>query len=79
MEEANRISIGRIKEAITKIDPIFLNSPQYFCKPLSDVLQCRVILKDETKNPVGSFKGRGAETLVSGFANGSEIILQRSV
>ena len=74
METADRISIGRIKEAITKIDPLFLNSPQYFCQPLSDVLQCRVILKDETKNPVGSFKGRGADFLGSGFANESGIV-----
>jgi threonine dehydratase len=47
------------------IDPVFLNSPQYEYEPLNEVLGCRVILKIETQNPIRSFKGRGADLLVS--------------
>jgi threonine dehydratase len=60
-----RVSLDRIELAAQTIDPIFLHSPQFVCEPLSDALAVRVALKVETVNPIRSFKGRGADWLVS--------------
>jgi threonine dehydratase len=61
----HRISLERIRKAQTVIDPVFLNSPQYNCEPLSEAVGAELIIKVETFNPVRSFKGRGADFLVS--------------
>jgi threonine dehydratase len=61
----SRFSLQDIVEATKVIDPVFLNSPQYEYGPLSEILDCRIILKVETQNPIRSFKGRGADLLVS--------------
>jgi threonine dehydratase len=61
-----RLKIKRIEAAVGKIDPVFLNSPQYVCESLSRALGCRIVLKVETVNPVRCFKGRGIETVLSG-------------
>ena len=60
-----RLQLDRIRSARTLIDPVFLDTPQYECGPLGDVLGCSITLKVETLNPVRSFKGRGTETAVS--------------
>src|SRR5688572_6790779 len=60
-----RLELDRIRRARTSIDPVFLDTPQFECAPLGDVLGCSITLKVETLNPVRSFKGRGAETAVS--------------
>ncbi len=62
---SHRISLGKIREARQLIDPVFLNSPQYDCEPLSAQLGVKLILKVETCNPIRSFKGRGADYLLS--------------
>lgn len=56
-----RLSVERIFQAQSKIDKVFMNTPQYLCPHLSAALGCRVLLKVETLNPVRSFKGRGTE------------------
>jgi threonine dehydratase len=61
----HRLSIDRIEQAATLIDPVFLNSPQFACEPLSQQLGVQLTLKIETLNPIRSFKGRGADFLVS--------------
>lgn len=61
----SRFNLQDIVEAQKVIDPVFLNSPQYEYEPLNDALGARVILKVETQNPIRSFKGRGADLLVS--------------
>lgn len=58
------ISVNRIREAATVIDPVFLNSPQFICEPLSDRLRVTTLLKVESINPIRSFKGRGGEYLL---------------
>src|SRR5712692_4603158 len=58
------ISVDRIEEAATVIDPAFLNTPQFACEPLSDRLGVTVVLKVECVNPIRSFKGRGADYLL---------------
>ncbi len=60
----HRIRLADIVRAQTVIDPVFLNSPQYDCEPLSAALGCALILKVETINPIRSFKGRGADFLI---------------
>jgi threonine dehydratase len=61
----HRLSLERVEQAARTIDPVFLRTPQFVCEPLSDALGRRVAVKIETLNPVGSFKGRGADFLVS--------------
>jgi threonine dehydratase len=63
-----RLDLERIRDALTRIDPVFLDTPQYECAPLSAELGCSLTLKVETLNPVRSFKGRGTETVMSALA-----------
>jgi threonine dehydratase len=67
-----RLDLDRIRRAQTVIDPVFLDSPQYECAPLGDLLGCSITLKIETLNPVRSFKGRGTETAMSWLAQREE-------
>ena len=60
-----RLSLNGIEEAARQIDDVFLHTPQYFCPHLSKALECRVILKVETLNPIRCFKGRGMETVLA--------------
>jgi threonine dehydratase len=60
-----RLDLARILLARTQINPVFLDTPQYECEALGEVLGCRLFLKVETLNPVRSFKGRGTETLLT--------------
>lgn len=56
----SRFSLENIIEAATRIDPVFIGSPQYNCEPLSSELGVQLTLKVETTNPVRNFRGRGA-------------------
>jgi threonine dehydratase len=60
-----RLDLDRIRAAVPRIAPVFRDTPQYECEPLGAVLGCRITLKVESLNPVRSFKGRGAETVLS--------------
>lgn len=53
------LSLERIEAAAAEIDPIFLNTPQFVDERLSAALGREVLVKVETLNPIGSFKGRG--------------------
>ena len=61
MRKNHRLSVERITEALTLIDPVFLNSPQFLVEGLSKNLGCQIVVKVETLNPIRSFKGRGTE------------------
>ena len=63
--ETHRLSLERIAQAATVIDPVFLNSPQYLAESLNEQLDCGLVVKVETLNPIRSFKGRGADYLVA--------------
>ena len=67
---AHRLRLDNIARAMTFIDPVFLNSPQYDCEALSEALSCHLTLKLETANPIRSFKGRGAGYLIASRAAG---------
>jgi threonine dehydratase len=58
------ISLDRIAEAAEAIDPVFLDTPQFDCEPLSDRLGVTTVLKVECVNPIRSFKGRGTDYLL---------------
>ena len=64
-KESRRLSVDRIAHAATAIDPVFLNSPQFRAESLEKQLDCRLVVKVETLNPIRSFKGRGTEYLTS--------------
>ena len=53
------LSLERIEASLGTIDPVFLNSPQFVSDGLSGALGREVLVKIETLNPIGSFKGRG--------------------
>ena len=61
----HRLSLDRIEQAVTLIDPVFLDSPQFRAETLEPGLGCRLVVKVETLNPIRSFKGRGAEYLAA--------------
>lgn len=60
----HRLSLLGIIEATAAIDPVFLETPQYEAVGLSESVGCRVVVKLETQNPIGSFKGRGSDNFV---------------
>ncbi|NOS55466.1 MAG: pyridoxal-phosphate dependent enzyme, partial [Cyclobacteriaceae bacterium] len=61
----HRLSIRQVEEAHAVISPAFIHTPQYICEPLSGFFDCELMIKVETINPIRSFKGRGADYLVS--------------
>ena len=61
IDTPHRLSLDNIRRAATQIDPVFRDSPQFECEPLSQALGAPLLLKVETLNPLRSFKGRGAD------------------
>lgn len=57
--QATDLSPERIAAVAKRIDPVFLNTPQFACRELSAAVGREVVVKDETLTPIGSFKGRG--------------------
>jgi threonine dehydratase len=53
------LSLDRIEAARERVDPAFLDTPQFDDDRLSAVFGREVVVKVETINPIGSFKGRG--------------------
>jgi threonine dehydratase len=68
-----------IREAHTRIDPVFTHSPQHVHEGLSARLGVPVIVKVETANPIRSFKGRGTWTAVTRLAGEGRIAPDRPV
>ncbi|BDP43882.1 threonine dehydratase (plasmid) [Deinococcus aetherius] len=61
----HRVTLARVEEAARTIDPVFLDTPQYSCEALGELIGVHLLLKVETLGPIRSFKGRGADFLVS--------------
>lgn len=55
----------RIAAAPSRIDPVFLDTPQFTSGELSTALKREIVIKNETLTPIGSFKGRGTWLLAS--------------
>jgi len=58
------LSLERIEQAASVIDPPLLNTPQLSDPMLSEALGRDVVVKLENLSPIGSFKGRGADYFV---------------
>jgi len=76
--EGSDLDPERIAVAATVIDPVFLHSPQYVDATLSHHMGRRVLVKDETRNPLRSFKGRGADHLAGAIAPGHRLVCASS-
>jgi threonine dehydratase len=72
------LDLTRIEEAARIVDPVFRDSPQFVCEQLCAVLGRNVLVKIETANPLGSFKGRGADFLVRSLPPGSTVVCASS-
>jgi len=70
----HRLSLERILDASRKIDPVFLNSPQYRAEALEGELGFELVVKVETLNPIRSFKGRGADYFVQNLEPGETLV-----
>jgi threonine dehydratase len=55
------IDFDNILAAASRIDPVFLDTPIARDVSLDALAGCEVVAKVEIANPIGSFKGRGAE------------------
>ena len=66
------LSLERIEEAARVIDPALLNTPQFSDAMLSEALGRETVVKLENVNPIGSFKGRGADYFVAGLERRDE-------
>ena len=73
--EAGRISLERIEEAASVIDPVFLNSPEIAFAPHEHPLGADLTLKVETLNPVRCFKGRGGDFVVRQRAGSGPLVV----
>ena len=66
---SRRISVDQIAHAAREIEVVFLHSRQFLSGPLSQAVGARVVLKDETENPIRSFKGRGAGFFIDNLSD----------
>jgi threonine dehydratase len=66
-----------IRAARSLIDPVFLDSPQYAHDGLSASAGRPVVVKVETVNPIGAFKGRGTWLAVRHLAEAGRLSSDR--
>lgn len=71
----NRLKLKQIELAMQVIDPVFLNTPQFRCEALEEILGCRLVVKVETINPIRSFKGRCASFLVANIPDCRSLVV----
>ncbi|SFR94999.1 threonine dehydratase [Dyella sp. OK004] len=67
--------IANILAAGSQIDPVFLDSPLVSDEGLDAALGCQLLAKNETANPIGSFKGRGAELFAATALRSGEVVV----
>ena len=72
------VDLARIAEAAQVVDPVFRDSPQFMSEQLSGVLGRNVLVKIETVNPLGCFKGRGADFLMRSLPRGAAVVCASS-
>jgi threonine dehydratase len=72
------LDLARIEEAARVVDPAFRDSPQFVSQQLSAALRRTVLVKVETLNPLGSFKGRGADFLLRSLRPGGTVVCASS-
>jgi threonine dehydratase len=72
------LDLTRIEEAARAAEPAFRDSPQFVSDQLCAALGRNVLVKIETANPLGSFKGRGASFLVRSLPAGTTVVCASS-
>jgi threonine dehydratase len=72
------LDLARIGAAARAVDPVFRDSPQFVSEPLCAVLGRNVLVKLETANPLGSFKGRGADFFMRSLPPGRTVVCASS-
>jgi len=60
--------------AASRIDPVFLDMPLRRSAALDAQLGVELLLKDETANPIRSFKGRGATNFAAGLSGAPALV-----
>jgi threonine dehydratase len=73
LRSAMPLEPARIEEAAAVIDPVFRDTPQFVSDGLTEALGATTLLKVETANPIGSFKGRGTDWLVRALGDGAPV------
>lgn len=63
-----------IETAYESIDPTFLKMPTRVSRAIDRLLGVSIVFKDETANPIRSFKGRGASSYVAGLAEAQPLV-----
>lgn len=71
VQPRTRLDLERIRQARREISPVFRETPQFHSLGLGEVLGCELIIKLETANPIGCFKGRGTEVAMARLAGSS--------
>lgn len=67
------VSAEAIEAAHARIPAAFRGMPQFVAEPLSERLGVPVVVKAETINPIGCFKGRGTWLAVAELVAGGEV------
>ena len=66
-QQGSRLSAKSIEDARSRISPEFLDSRLVEQDALSNGVGTRLLCKVECENPVGCFKGRGADSYINGL------------
>ena len=74
-----RVTAEAIRSAHHGIPSAFRDSPQFVSEPLSEQIGSPVVVKLETPNPIGSFKGRGAWLAVSKLVEAGRVGKERGL
>lgn len=69
-----QLALDHIADAATVIDPVFLDTPQFFDSALSEKYGRQLLLKVETFNPLRSFKGRGADYFMRTISRSQRVV-----
>lgn len=72
------LDLARIETAARVVDPVFRDSPQFVSEALCAAVGRQLLVKVETVNPLGSFKGRGADFLVRSLPAGVTVVCASS-
>jgi threonine dehydratase len=63
-----------VEQALGSIDPVFLDAPLRRSDEIDRTLGATILFKDETANPIRSFKGRGAEHFATRLADARPLV-----
>jgi threonine dehydratase len=67
------VSPAAIRAAVERVPAAFRDMPQFVSEPLSQALSRPVVVKAESANPIGCFKGRGTWLAIEALVAGGEV------